>query len=293
MPHMKRVLVLGHLDRQSTRSIVQGITKYANLYGPWVFYHRIPFYKTPDACGERFISQEAYESELRGLLENGHIDGIVAEMASGSAAERILPRGFPAVLIPVQEPVAGYINLVSSGDETGQMAADYLRNLGFRHIAFFGLPHVYWSQRREQSFCRGLEAHGVTPFVFQQQCSAGPFCWTEELEEITGALRTLPRPLAVWAWNDDLAARVIEACRTLNDAVPDEVCILGTDNDELFCSLCDPPLSSIALNFERAGYEMAEALEALMAGQAPSTGEIELTPLHVVERQSTETQAVD
>ncbi len=65
------------------------------------------------------------------------------------------------------------------------------------------------------------------------------------------------------ACNDDLGRQVTEACKTVDLRVPEEVAVIGVDNDDLVCELSDPPLSSIALNTERGGYEAAELLDRL------------------------------
>ena len=293
MTNVKRVLILGYLDRQAIRESVRGITQYAHVYGPWVFYHRIPFYKSMEPYSQFLLSDQTSRSLLRRFLESGQVDGLIAEMPSEEIAAEILPEGFPAVLFPVQEIIPGFVNVISSGLRIGEMAVNYLEGLGFKNIAFFGLPSVYWSRCRETAFRSALDARGIEPFFFHQKTPVGQIPWGEELEEIANTLKEMPRPLAVWSWNDDLAETIIEACRLLDILVPDEVCVLGTDNDELLCNLCDPPLSSIAVNFERTGYEIAEILDLLMAGKSGAAAAIEIHPLGVIERLSTEIQAVN
>lgn len=293
MRYVRRVLILGHLDRQSGRSIVQGVTRYAHVYGPWVLYHRIPFYKTLDDAGEMLLSEDDYLCAVRTMLESGKMDGLIAEMPSCGMAAKMLPHEFPAVVIPIRDVVPGFVNLISQQPRTGIMAAEYLLNLGFKNFAFFGLSSLYWSQCREHAFRERLASEGIRPFIYNQKSSGGRLRWHEELQDIGDLLTKLPRPLAVWAWNDDLAETVIEACRMLNILVPDEVCVLGADNDELFCNLCDPPLSSVAMNFERAGFEMAETLDRLMKGDRPPFNALELHASCIVERQSTEIVAIE
>jgi LacI family transcriptional regulator len=95
------------------------------------------------------------------------------------------------------------------------------------------------------------------------------------------------------ACNDDRAEQLIEACRTAHLRVPDEVAVIGADNDELVCGFCNPPLSSVAIDFERAGYESAKLLHALMSGRRPNRHKIIATASHVVTRRSTDILAVE
>ena len=106
-------------------------------------------------------------------------------------------------------------------------------------------------------------------------------------------LQSLPKPLGLMACNDDRARQVAEACKLADVSVPGQLGIIGADNDEVVCGLSDPPLSSIAVNFDRAGYEAAGTLDSLMAGRVPVPGRILARATHVVVRRSTDFVAVE
>jgi LacI family transcriptional regulator len=95
------------------------------------------------------------------------------------------------------------------------------------------------------------------------------------------------------ACNDDCAERVIEACKLASLSVPDQIAVLGADNDELVCDLSDPPLSSVAINFERAGYESAAILDRLLRRERVAPKRILVQATHVVARRSTDIVAVE
>ena len=103
---------------------------------------------------------------------------------------------------------------------------------------------------------------------------------------------SLPKPVGLMACNDLRAHQVLMVCSERNIAVPDEVAVIGVDNDELICELCHPPLSSIEQNPERAGYEAAALLDRLLDGKTPPVAPIVIEPLGVVHRQSTDVVAV-
>jgi LacI family transcriptional regulator len=105
-------------------------------------------------------------------------------------------------------------------------------------------------------------------------------------------LQSLPKPVAVLACDDDRGREVLEACQDASLAVPEDVAVLGVDNDELLCEISDPPLSSIALDTQRGGYEAAAALDRLMAGQPVSNRRILVEPTRVVSRRSTDVFAL-
>jgi LacI family transcriptional regulator len=117
--------------------------------------------------------------------------------------------------------------------------------------------------------------------------------WDEQQETIGRWLRALPKPLGVMACNDMRGQHVLDACRRYDLAVPEEVAVIGVDNDELLCSLCDPPLTSVVPNPERIGYDAAALLEALMQGERVGRTAQFVEPIGVVTRQSTDVLAID
>ena len=116
--------------------------------------------------------------------------------------------------------------------------------------------------------------------------------WKHELCAIASWLDSVPKPIAVMACNDNRARHVIEACKIIGLNVPEQVAVIGANNDETICELSDPPLSSVALNTEKAGYEAAELLDRLMAGEKMAEQQIVVEPTHVVSRQSTDILAI-
>jgi LacI family transcriptional regulator len=95
------------------------------------------------------------------------------------------------------------------------------------------------------------------------------------------------------ACNDIRGQQVLTACRAIGVAVPDEVAVLGVDNDEVLCDLADPPLSSIIPDTRRIGYEAAACLDRMMCGEPPPGPTTVIPPLGVVTRRSTDVLAVD
>jgi LacI family transcriptional regulator len=96
--------------------------------------------------------------------------------------------------------------------------------------------------------------------------------------------------LAAW---DGRAVQVLQACRRIGVAVPDELAVLGVDNDELLCDLADPPLSSVATGILEIGSLAAELLSRMMAGERIPPGPRPVRPSGVVIRQSTDMLAID
>jgi LacI family transcriptional regulator len=106
-------------------------------------------------------------------------------------------------------------------------------------------------------------------------------------------LRSLPKPVGVFVPNDLWGVQVGEACRQVELRVPEDVAILGVGNDDLYCELTRPPLSSIIVPAEQIGYEAAALLDRLLSGGKPPREPILLSPIGVATRRSTEVLAID
>lgn len=150
-----------------------------------------------------------------------------------------------------------------------------------------------WSKRREREFALQLQKSGFVPHIYQPPEKPADRIWEREQTLIVEWLRKLPKPVGLFACNDDRGREVLEACRLMNLRVPEGIAVLGVDNDEVFCGLAYPPLSSVALNGETAGYRAAELLDGMMHGLIPKPRRIQVEALGVVTRRSTDIVAVE
>jgi len=128
--------------------------------------------------------------------------------------------------------------------------------------------------------------------LYRQPKARAKRAWKSEQNLIGEWLKALPKPVALMCCNDDRALQVIEACKLAELYVPDQVAVLGVDNDVLICDLADPPISSIALNTEVAGHDAARLLDQLMSGEEMAGQEVRVRPTHIVTRMSTDMLAV-
>jgi LacI family transcriptional regulator len=168
---------------------------------------------------------------------------------------------------------------------------------GFKHFAFCGFAETpvektAWSEIRRVFFTERIIAAGFeTPPCFAISGSADN--WTQERRSLTKWLLSLPKPVGLMACNDDCGQRVMEACRLAGLAIPDVVGVVGADNDEVICGLTDPALSSIAINFERAGYDAAHALDQMMRRLNGVPQRIMAVASNITARRSTDFVAAD
>ena len=283
MASCPKVALLIETSRGYGRGLLRGIVRYARLHGPWSFY----------------ITPGDFEQALPQMKLWGGA-GIIARVETAQTAEAILAANVPTVLVGIDPrlvaefPQLGQLSGVSSDSEgAARLAADHLLERGFEHIAYVGMPGRVWSERRGEAFCNAIRQAGLEPQVYQPPSRKKDRGWEREQQVLAEWIDALPKPVGLMACNDDRGRGALEACRIAGVHVPEEVAVIGVDDDELFCELADPPLSSVALNTEHGGYRTAHLLDQLMQGKIRSAQQLIVEPTQVVARRSTEVKAFD
>ncbi len=286
-----KVFLFINPEREAGKQMISGIAKYVHIYGPWIFYKKFPYYEKSSSKYKNPLGFVQGQKAIAGLIRSGQVQGFIGPLENEKIAKAILPKSFPSVIVPTTGLIKGRVNLMHS-PEIGQMAAEYFQGKGLKHFAFCGYMRNYWSSMRCKSFREYLEIEGHAVHVYDQSKASSSSVWQHDQSGLLAWLQSLPKPIGIWAWNDEMASSVIEACRMLNIGIPDEVAILGVDNDDLVCNLCVPQLSSILLDLEAVGFQMAKCLHAQMLSEADNKM-IDVTPLYVQERQSTNIHACE
>jgi LacI family transcriptional regulator len=263
------------------RRFLRGVVRYARLHGPWGFYIN--------------------PSDLRQLLprmEEWGGTGIIARIETRQVERAVLATGLPTIALDLTNaqlapgsPLAGLSEVRPDSPAAGALAAEHLLDRGFKHFAFVGSWGDFpWSIDRGAGFAARLKAAGVACEQFPMPQRPADRQWGREQRILAAWLRSLPRPLGVLACDDDRGRQVCEACHTAGLSVPDEVAVVGVDNDDLLCELADPPLSSVALDSEQAGWEAAALLDRMMKGEKVKRQRILVAPTGVVVRRSSDTR---
>jgi LacI family transcriptional regulator len=280
MPKVRKVVLLITPSRQYTRGLLRGIAKYSRIQGLWAFYRPLD-YREPKGK-ERLLT----------LMKTWNPDGIL--MREPHKIEDIIAMGVPTISCPyTRERIPGITNIMTDHVNIGKMGAEHLIERGFQRFAYCGFDDWWWSRKRGEFFSKAVDQAGYPTYFYPQPRTKAKRTWDKELPIIADWLLTLPKPVGLMACNDDRGEWVIEACKIAGLNIPDEVAIVGVDNDQLICDLCAPSLSSIVLNVEKAGYEAAALLDKMMADERATRCDIHVRPTHVVIRQSTNVLAVD
>ena len=275
---MTNVAILFSLALKGQRSTFHGILDYAAKHGPWFCQF-----------------QEGRSGEQKIDLAHMGVSGVIVSGVSREDAPEIAELGVPVVFVePWPEmlepdfPIAGAPWVRRDSFEIGAMAARYYMARGYVNFAYVGLPKVRtWSAERGRGFKETLAAAGHACAAHDRFTARERSSWAEERERLVAFLRDLPRPVAVFAPNDTRARLVLDACAVARLRVPDEIAVLGVDNDPLLCESTVPTLSSIHTGGFRRGQIAAGMLDALMHGREPRERAVSLPPISVVTRGST------
>jgi LacI family transcriptional regulator len=192
------------------------------------------------------------------------------------------------------------IPAVRSNEPTiARMIAAHFVERGFQHFGFCGFPGVDYSDKRADLLAKELARRGFECQVYAPPAGA-PHISTVDFEQdgigleehLCGWLRRLPKPAGIMACNDIRGLQVLNACRRAGMAVPEQVAVIGVDNDEVLCQLANPPLSSVVQDTVKIGYEAAALLSRMMDGEPPGQTELYVEPLGIALRRSTDTLVI-
>ena len=220
------------------------------------------------------------------------LPAVLGMLTDGAFLKRMKRAGIPCVNISERTQGLGTARVLPDNLEAGRRAGAYFLEKKFTHFAFTGCDDFYFSKLRHQGFEEVVRDAGFA--CASQQFGSGkwPRDSMDPLPEIGEWLQSLPRPCAIFAHADDHARRVLNECRRLNIRVPEEIAVLGCDNDELECELSPTPISSVAFPLRRLGYEAAAMVELLLSGGEPEFHTLRLPPSGIVTRRSTDIIAV-
>lgn len=270
---MLRIALLLGQDIGYCRNVLQGILSYRSAAHTWI--HRD---SSPDI---RVIPS----------LTQWRPDGIIAHIFDPAVGKAL--KSFDCPIVNTTDTIAGCdlpcIDVDNLG--IGEMAAKYLLQKGFKNFGYFGSSWANFSLQREQGFRQELKRHGgCTISTLNSEFLPRPSykrIWETVDKNVESWLSSLPKPCAILASNDIPARYLTEICSELSIRVPDQIAILGVDNDDAECHMSFPTLSSIETPEYQIGYRAAEILDQLIQGNPPEKLRTKLPPSRIIERDST------
>lgn len=254
------------------RTILEGVSEYARNRKDWWI---------------TVLNEEATVE----VVANAQPSGVIAFTFTREIEDGLRAIGVPVVSVANIVEHSGLPAVYFDDLEAGRLAAEHLMTCGLRHYAFIGDNNPVNGRLRLEGYRAALAQAGHSVAVLECANNFGgwiPF----NPEHIIRQLAALPKPCGVFAPWDLIAYHVARVCEHASIRVPEEVAIIGVDNDPLLCNVSRPPLTSVRIPAFEIGFRAAEMLDNLMAGGAPPSMPVVLAPLPPVVRQSTEVIAV-
>mgnify|MGYP000070601683 CR=1 FL=1 len=275
MTGLKKIILDIETSRAYGRGLLYGIKMYSIAKGSWTFYQVV---------GGR-------EHGLPSLANWGADGAIIRE--SGHI-EKVLSLNIPTVVcVDQSRKVAADIILSTDQADIAKLAAEHFLERKYENFAFSGPSRLWWAQERADHFRKAVATAGFKTDIFMHSEPAGKLTWAKAQARMIEWLKSLPKPVAIMAANDDHGQYIIESCKVAGLNVPGDVALLGVDNDTMICEFTLPSISSINLDTKCAGYKAAELLDQLMQGEKCHERKILVKATHVVARASTDIMAIE
>ena len=279
-----QVVVLIPLTLKGHRDCFEGILRYARVNGPWRLYRR-----------------EGRPGEQRLLdMKRWGCSGIITSACTLAEAKAIAGTRVPIIVFEPdpdmrspEHPLAKHSCLRVDSYATGEHAARFYLERHYKNFAYIGTArNRYWSQERGDGFKETVKAAGGSISEYEGPTAKERNDWALEQPHMEAWLKSLPKPTALFAAMDGRARQVLDACLDAGIAIPEEIAVLGVDDDPLICDATFPTLSSIQHNSEHMGYLLAEHLDLLMRGKRPKQRTLWVKPTRVESRRSTDASAI-
>ena len=279
MHHSKRIALVMLTRLEENISILKGIAAYERIHADWEF----------------FLDDQAMSVQDPNWLFRNQWDGIICRHLIPTVLLEAARRGIPCVdLEDIPRVIPGIPKVRPDNRAVGHAGAEHFIDRGFKNLAFCGFDSEDWATERRAGFAEAVSLVGLDCFIhettYSNQLTPG---WDlDEQALIRAWIQQIPKPAGIMACNDMRALQVISAIHDLEIRVPEEIAVLGANNESVRAELSHPPLSSVPLNTTEWGFNGARLLHALLEGREADPL-IYIEPLQVAVRRSTDALAIE
>jgi Transcriptional regulators len=277
---MKPQVLLVFLTRfEESMAMLKGIAHYERSHRPW----------------SAFLDDEARAENDAQWLRSKKWNGVISRHTTPALVDTCAELKIPLVDLNDVPPFPSVPKIRPDNAGIGHLGAEHFMERGFKSFGFCGFSTDPWACERRDGFVEALQLAGHTCDVFDVEYPGDltPFWDAKQTAALASWLKRLPKPVGVMACVDMRALQVVAAAQVAGLLVPEEVAVLGANNDTIRCELAYPPLSSVAPNAFQSGYHAAETLVQLMSGKPVSEPDRRIEPLGVITRQSTDILAIE
>jgi LacI family transcriptional regulator len=279
---MPRIILLTDFSEEYANRLLKGIVRYSKGHGAWVL------------CKMPLSYRDVHKIE--GVLDwalRWKADGIIAQFYNSDNVGLFRKHGIAAIAQDFRLRFTEIPNITGTHFAAGKMGAQYFLKKGFRSFGFYGFKRIVWSEERCEGFRSEIEKHGLGDNFSEYRNIGDDHLWFYESVALHDWLQGLPKPCAIMACDDSRAYHLVEVCNLHGIRVPQDVAVLGVDNDEIVCTLSHPPLSSIEQDVEAGGYAAAQLMERMIANPNGRFDDVVVKATRVVARRSTDIYATE
>jgi len=270
----KKIALLVETSHGSGREILRGIARYARQSGDWQLFH----------------GAGGLNDAFPDWMVNWDGDAVIARVQNQETLSNLEKLDIPVVdVLGVCENRFPLVHVDDCAIAT--LVANHFRSRDFRHFAFYGIAGENWSERRATSF-RESCADAVSFHLHETPRKSGGR-GTTAFRELQEWVRGLPRPVGMMVASDQRGLELLEACLSEGISVPEEIAVIGVDNDTPLCEIADPPLSSVRGGHFNVGLQAAHLVDLLLGGEKPPRSTILIPPNGIIERESSQIHAID
>lgn len=280
MPRRHNIALLIETSNSYGRGLLRGITHHMREHQSWSV----------------FLPEQGRGDAAPPWLRDWQGDGIIARIENENIASAIRSLDIPFVDVSAARLVPECPWVETNNEAIADLAAQHLLERGFKNFAFCGDPQYAWSNQRQSYFVKRIEKSKYICHTFntlESESTQAKTNWSRTQRQLENWVKDLPKPVGIMACFDIRGQRLLDACREMNIPVPEEVAVIGVDNDEILCELSNPPMTSIIPDTQRTGYEAASLLHRMMQNEKVSADPILIKPLGIAERLSTNVAAID
>ena len=281
---MARVFMMTDFSESYANKLLSGIMRYSHEHEPWTVC-KVPL----------SLRDSGRMQELVNFATRWKADAVIGQFRSGDPVEGFLDRGIITLAQDFQQRFPNLINISGDYYLSGEMAADYFIEKGVRYFAFYGIPGMVWSEERLEGFSARIRERLPDATVSVHMKTSLQEIWWYDTDSLTEWLAALPKPVAILGCDDNIAYQIIEAVTQVGREdmrIPDDILVMGVDNDASVCQMCSPQLSSINQEVEHAGYQAAALIDELLAfppaERRSRYRDIIVKPSYITTRQSTD-----
>ena len=272
-----RLVIISDFTEQFPYRLLRGIMAWSRRQEqPWVICKMPPSHKR--------------EIGIDGLIQwakNWRADVIIGQFEPGDDVSLFRKNGIVAIAQDYISQFDCIPNITADYELTGAMAAARLCGHGFKNFGFFGYENVCWSEGRRKGFEEKLRDEFKVDIVYVFNDRQLSSMWNYDTAALREWLQSLPKPIGIFACDDNQAEILLQTCQASGINVPLDVAIIGVDNDEITCNLTVPAITSVNLDIENAGFAVAEMATRMVEDPSYRGEDIVIHPIAVIGRGST------